>query len=418
MAVEAHRRGLLRAFLTGAYPRHGAERPFKSALGRKYRGFLDRHQPLPDELIYDLWWPEAVHEVARLYGPRQSSSRVPQLLTAASHGLYGRSASRVLAQLGNDFCIYHYRSGFGGRSVQVAKEMGAITLCDHSIAHPSVLEHLVEHNGALPNTRISAVRNPMWRGVLRDVESADHVLVNSDFVRTTFLHQGFASERLHVVYWGIDDVFLDVALGYPERQPHDGPMRLLFAGSVERRKGAHVLLEALQRVDDVDWRLEIVGAFEPFISERYASTLDDPRISAHQTVHRFELAKHMHRADVFIFPSLAEGSARVVTEAMTLGCVVVTTPNSGSIVDEPANGIIVDPGNAKALSTAIRRVAELRSEFPTIGSRNRRVVLEHYRQRDLGDGLQRLYQKLAADVEPDEGRPELDVPGLPLDLPN
>ena len=399
MAVEAHRRGMLRAFITGAYPKRETDRTFKTWLGRKYRGFLDRRTPLPSQLIHALWLPETVHEVARLYGPRQSSHRVPPFLTAVSHQLYGRSAARVLARLGPDYCIYHYRSGFGGRSVRVAKEAGAITLCDHSIAHPSVLEHLVEHGGALPQAPVSTITNPMWRGVLRDIESADHVLVNSDFVRTTFVHQGFPNERLHVIYWGVDDAFLDVARGYPERQPRGGPLRLLFAGSVERRKGAHILLEALQRVNDVDWELDIVGSLEPFISKRYASGLRDPRITLHDTVRRLDLAKHMYTADVFIFPSLAEGSARVVIEAMALGCVIITTPNSGSVVEEPSNGILVSPGDVDALATAVRRVAELRSQLPTIGSRNRRLVLGRYRQRDFGDKLECFYQRLSRERE-------------------
>lgn len=398
IAVEAHRRGALKAFITGAYPRRGAERTFKTWLGRKYRGFLDRRAPLPAQLIYSLWLPEVIHEVARLYGPRQSSHRVPQLLTAASHRLYGSSAARVLPQVSRNYAIYHYRSGFGGRSVRVAKEVGAITLCDHSIAHPSVLEYLVEHNGALPEVPISTITNPMWRGVLRDIESADHVLVNSDFVRMTFIRQGFPDERLHVIYWGVDDAFLDVARGYPARQPHGGPLRLLFAGSVERRKGAHILLESLQCLDDIDWHLDIIGRLEPFISKHYRLVLKDPRITLHDTVRRLDLAEHMHRADVFIFPSLAEGSARVVIEAMALGCVVITTPNSGSIVEEPSNGVVVEPGDSDALANAVRRLEALRPQLPAIGSRNRQLVLERYRQRDFGDGLHRLYEGLSANA--------------------
>jgi glycosyltransferase involved in cell wall biosynthesis len=401
MAVEAHRRGLLKAFITGAYPRRRPRRGFDTSfgkkVGRKYRGFLDRGLPLPPELIYALWSPEAVHEVARLYGQRQSTHTLPHFLTAASHELYGRSAGRVLARIGADYGIYHFRSGFGGHSLCVAKELGATTLCDHTIVHPSVLEHLVEHNGAFPEARISTIKSPMWRGVLRDIESADHVVVNSDFVRKTFLHQGFPNQRLHVIYWGLDDAFLETARSYPEREPHSGPLTLLFAGSVERRKGAHILLEALQRVNDVDWKLVIVGRLESFISKRYGSLLNDPRITLHDTVRRIDLATHMYAAEVFIFPSLAEGSARVVMEAMALGCVIITTPNTGSVVEEPSNGIIVDPGDVDALSTAVRRVAELRPQLPTLGSRNRRLVLKRYRQRDSGDAYECLYQHLTGE---------------------
>ena len=85
----------------------------------------------------------------------------------------------------------------------------------------------------------------------------------------------------------------------------------------------------------------------------------------------------------------------MVTEAMALGCVVITTPNSGSVAREPLNGIIVKAGDVEALAAAVRRVAELRPQPPAIESRNRQLVLDRYRQKDFGDAFQRLYEKLA-----------------------
>ena len=48
----------------------------------------------------------------------------------------------------------------------------------------------------------------------------------------------------------------------------------------------------------------------------------------------------MMNADIFLFPSYAEGGARVVTEAMALGKVVITTWNSGSPITHGFDGII------------------------------------------------------------------------------
>ena len=62
-----------------------------------------------------------------------------------------------------------------------------------------------------------------------------------------------------------------------------------------------------------------------------------------------ELAERMSLADVFVFPSFAEGSARVVSMAMACGCCIITTPNSGSIVQEKIHGNVVAPGDANEL---------------------------------------------------------------------
>src|SRR5204863_8591121 len=98
------------------------------------------------------------------------------------------------------------------------------------------------------------------------------------------------------------------------------------------------------------------------------------------------------------FPSLAEGSARVVTEAMALGCVVITTPNSGSIIQDPSNGIIVEAGDAEALAVAVQRIVELKPQLPTIESRNRNLVLDRHRQQHFGDAFQHLYEQLTTGI--------------------
>ena len=54
----------------------------------------------------------------------------------------------------------------------------------------------------------------------------------------------------------------------------------------------------------------------------------------------------MSNSDIFLFPSLAEGSANVIFEAMASGCAIITTPNSGSIVKNNHNGFIINPGDA------------------------------------------------------------------------
>ena len=52
----------------------------------------------------------------------------------------------------------------------------------------------------------------------------------------------------------------------------------------------------------------------------------------------------LQKADIFLFPSLVEGSAKVIFEAMASGCAVIT-PNSGSIVEHNKGGFVVKAGN-------------------------------------------------------------------------
>ena len=58
-------------------------------------------------------------------------------------------------------------------------------------------------------------------------------------------------------------------------------------------------------------------------------------------VPRSEIGAHYRWADVFLLPSLCEGSATVVYEALAAGLPVICTPNTGSVVRDGIDGFIV-----------------------------------------------------------------------------
>ena len=170
---------------------------------------------------------------------------------------------------------------------------------------------------------------------------------------------------------------------------------MLFAGSLQPRKGADALLTALTTLDDFDWRMEIAGPIDLGIARRYQAILADSRITLLGILPRTELAKRMAGAEVFVFPSLVEGSARVVFEALAAGCYVITTRNSGSIVRDGVHGSLVPPDDAAALAKAIRHALRIRSALAGIGKRNAQLISSSYRQCHYGDALEKLYLELA-----------------------
>ena len=103
----------------------------------------------------------------------------------------------------------------------------------------------------------------------------------------------------------------------------------------------------------------------------------------------------MAAADVFVFPTLAEGSARVVFEAMAAGCFVVTTANAGSIVEDGVHGRLVAPGDPMALAAALRATAGDRETVARIGRANAALVARDYRQAEYGTRLFELYERLS-----------------------
>lgn len=396
-AGEAAQSGALAAFVTGAYPTPGLRKFIESTglsrlrpLGR----FLSREEPMPGELVRALWAGEPFYQLgSRSRHIRFLSGGFADRAHLFSRALYAGGASRVIRALGDPGGrgIYHYRAGFGGRSVDVARRHGWLCLCDHTIAHPAVLEYLVGNAGQMPPDGQAGPIDRNWQAILDDIDRADHVLTNSDFVKETFAHQGWDAGKVDVIYLGIDDGFLSAI---PEPGEHDGPLRLLFAGSFNRRKGGPELAEAIMRLEGVDWELGICGPVGADSASAFRELSADSRVTYHGILPAPDLAARMAEADVFVFPTLAEGSARVLFEAMASGCYMITTANGGSIVADGKHGRLVEPGSVDSIVDAIRGAAADRGRVRDIGVANAALVRRDYRQADYGSRLFELYNRL------------------------
>jgi len=407
-AGEASARRLLSLAITAAYPTERTRR-FARLLGATDKGrvarLLERGEAIPEDRLEALFLPELLDEIARLFTRGRLLSALYDFVTVGTWRLYGRLAARKLRRA-EGARIYLFRAGFGGASIKRAREMGMVTLCDHALAHPSLLGEFVDNRGRLGDRvksevaagLVAAPRDPGSRAILADIDRSDAVLVNSDFVKDNFLELGWPAERVHVVYLGVDDNFLR-GEPPPRREPAEGKLTLLFAGRLERRKGADVLVESLRAIGDaIDWELVVAGPVTPEIQAAHSTFLTSERVRLVGTLRRPELMAQMKASAVFVFPSYAEGSARVVFEALACGCYVITTPNSGTIVEDGVHGALVPTGDAERLEMAIHEADADRTRVAEIGTRNAELVANRYRQVHYGDALAAVYEAL---VRPD-----------------
>jgi len=142
-------------------------------------------------------------------------------------------------------------------------------------------------------------------------------------------------------------------LNFPEPgQPI--PKRVLFAGSIQLRKGPQYLARAAARIARIDPDVRFV--FAGGLSPQAAEQLRAPNIELLGHVSRERMRQEFLRADVFAFPSLAEGSAGVVLEAMAAGVPVIATLEAGVDFIDGESGILVPPADADAVEAAILRI--------------------------------------------------------------
>lgn len=182
----------------------------------------------------------------------------------------------------------------------------------------------------------------------REWASADVVLCGSEFVRDGVISQGGDPNRAVVVPYGVDARF-----DMPPAADHDGPLRVLTVGQVGLRKGTPYAVEAARRLRGLA-EFRWVGAFK-LRPEAKPELGSDVNFTG--PVPRSEVFNHYAWADVFVLPSLVEGSATSTYEAMTAGRPVVCTPNCGSVVRDGLDGYIVPVRDVEALVERIERLA-------------------------------------------------------------
>lgn len=179
---------------------------------------------------------------------------------------------------------------------------------------------------------------------------ADTIVCGSEFVREGIVDCGGPAERVRVVPYGVDRRLARI----DGRPRHGGPLRVLTVGEVGLRKGAPYVLEVARRLKG-QAQFRMVGAVAA--SPQARSALAE-HVELTGQVPRSEVAAHFAWADVFFLPSLLEGSATVVYEALSAGLPVVCTPNTGSVVRHGHNGYIVPIRDVDAMCDALSRLAD------------------------------------------------------------
>jgi glycosyltransferase involved in cell wall biosynthesis len=176
---------------------------------------------------------------------------------------------------------------------------------------------------------------------------ASVVLCPSPFVRDHIRSLGISDEKARVVPYAIPiERFVREC-----RSPlGDRPLRVLFVGRVSLMKGVPYLLEALRVLNTSKIEARLVGAV----------AIGDKALAPYRgyceivgPVPRSEIVQHYRWADLFVFPSICEGSAIVVYEALGAGLPVICTPNAGSVVRDGQDGFVIPIRDAAGLAEKI-----------------------------------------------------------------
>ena len=333
-------------------------------LGRAL-AFENRQNEIPAERIVPLRW----HPVRLLSGMGREF-----YYGAKKHAL-DRAAARELAR--GDYGLFHGWSGESVRTLRAARRLGVPGVIEIPTWHRNKGKDKPARQTKSERERAEARGWQGWKNrllvtrqqVLEEYDLADLILVLSEKAEETFLAAGIVREKLFRHQRGVD-----VARFTPAEKP---PKKFVavFVGALIKRKGVHHLLEVWRRLKLKDAELVLVGSVHDEMRP-YLAEFAGENVKLHGFVGRVEDC--YRAATVHILPSECEGSAKCTYEAAACGLPQITTRESGDVVQDGVNGLIIPPNDPDALAAAIERLYRDRDLGARLGAAGRTRVVENF----------------------------------------
>jgi len=238
-----------------------------------------------------------------------------------------------------------------GPKVQAA---GGKFICDRGSTHQRFQDEVMAEEHRRWGVAYSLPPAHILRREEAIYAAADAITVPSTVARRSFLEQGIAAEKVHVIPYGVRlDKFT------PAEPPPDDSFEVLFAGQISLRKGVPYLLEAFAKLGHPNKRLTMVGTVQDDV-RALLGKLQTEHVTFTGSIPQPELAARMSRSHVLALPSVEEGLALVQGQAMACGCPVVATAATGAedLFSDGVEGFIVPGRDSDALAEQLQQLAD------------------------------------------------------------
>lgn len=302
--------------------------------------------------------PESVHVVETMC---LAGQRIPHRVLGVdrAYRLHDRRVARRLSQR-PDVDVVHAWPG-SLHTLTAARRLGVAAVREVPNTHTAhaveqvALENQLLHLAAPRGHSHTASAAALAREEL-EYRAATRLLVPSDYVAKTFAERGYAPERWVRHRYGFDpQVFTPPVEGLHSAGAR--PFTAVFAGSCEPRKGLHYAVQAWHESGaSSSGRLLIAGKFLPGYAEAIGKQLHHPSIEC--LGFAANLSDLLRTADVLLLPSVEEGSALVIYEAMGAGCVPVVSDVAGAPCQQGIDALIHPARNVATLSAHLRSLVE------------------------------------------------------------
>lgn len=302
------------------------------------------------------------------------------LLERAGNSVFGRWATRAVLRR-TDWDVVLSMSGVAEELFRRLEPRRVLRVLHRGSAHVLAQRRLLDEEADRAGAWIDRPSDWIIAREQREYALADAIHVLSTFAERTFLEASVPADKIYQLQLGVQ---VDHFRAAPEaldarcrRLLEGAPISVLNVGTFCLRKGALDFLPIIEALANDGFTFRFVGpvaADAVPLRRRLAGRAEFVGKRPQD-----ELPAHYARGDLFLLPTIEDGFAAVLTQALAAGLPLIATPNCGGpeLVHDGEQGWIVPIRCPEAIIHRLRWCAAHRAELARMARTCRDSALAH-----------------------------------------
>ncbi len=251
---------------------------------------------------------------------------------------------------------------------------------------------MVKRGGVSLKSRIVFPATVLWQARLA-LRRADHVFCLNSEDAGVLMRSGIPENRITRIFPAADPIFGQATHDYNQART------ILFAGTWLSRKGIHELVAAFARVAAArpEMRLAVLnpGVPDATVLSDFPPALRE-QVSCVRAAPEKGVADVFASADIYVLPSVFEGTPLTLMEAMWSGLPIVATDTCGmhDVLRHGDNGLLIPVGAPERLAQELECLLENPGLRAKLGHAARADAIQHYSWRKSAQPVRAAYETL------------------------
>ena len=273
-----------------------------------------------------------------------------QLITQRNEWFQQRALDHLQKQPANGQRTVFAYSYAAERIFKFARERGWRTVLGQIDPGPAEEQRIAELHKKARQNHWQPAPPEYWSSWRNECALADQIVVNSSWSRDALLSEGVPAEKIRILPVAYEPAAESMAFQrqYPSAFTAERPLRVLFLGQINLRKGIGQLFDAVNLLAGENVEFWFVGPVQVDIP----SGIRD-RAKWFGVVPRSDVDKYYKDADVFIFPTLSDGFGLTQLESQSWKLPVVASRYCGDVVRDGVNGVVLEEVSGWAIADVL-----------------------------------------------------------------